>query len=204
MEQFVDLLFAVPARWALAGVFFLTAAEASLFFGFVIPGEIAVVIGGVLASRDSVPLPGAMGAAVAGAVIGDLVGFAIGRHFGAPLLERRFPRHWPRLRAWIQRRGGPAVFLGRSTAFLRAIVPTAAGAARMTFSRFLLWNVLGGVSWGVGFTLVGYFAGEGYEVALRRLGRGSLGALLLIALIAGVLALKSYLIQRWSRQTQEL
>ena len=73
----------------------------------------------------------------------------------------------------------------------------------MTFSRFLVWNVLGGVSWGVGFTLLGYFAGEGYEVALRRLGRGSLGALLLIALIAGVLALKSFLIQRWSRQTQE-
>lgn len=204
MDHFVDLLFAVPARWALATVFFLTAAEASLFFGFVIPGEIAVVVGGVLASRGTVPLPAAVGAAVAGAVIGDLVGFAIGRHFGAPLLERRFPRHWPRLRAWIQRRGGPAVFLGRSTAFLRAIVPTAAGAARMTFSRFLLWNVLGGVSWGVGFTLLGYFAGEGYEAALRRLGRGSLGALLLIALIAGILALKSYLIQRWSRQTQEL
>ena len=204
MEQFVDLLFAVPARWALAGVFFLTAAEASLFFGFVIPGEIAVVVGGVLASRGTVLLPATMGAAVAGAVIGDLVGFAIGRHFGAPLLERRFPRHWPRLRAWIQRRGGPAVFLGRSTAFLRAIVPTAAGAARMTFSRFLLWNVLGGVSWGVGFTLLGYFAGEGYEVALRRLGRGTLGVLFLIALIAGILALKSYLIQRWSRQTQEL
>src|SRR5215471_3107836 len=200
MGQLVDLLFSVPAAWALAGVFLLTAAEASLFFGFVIPGEIAVVIGGVLASRDTVPLPSAMAAAVAGAVIGDLVGFAVGSHFGAPLLERRFPRHWPKLRAWIQRRGGPAVFLGRSTAFLRAIVPTAAGAAHMAFSRFLLWNVLGGVSWGVAFTLLGYFAGESYEVALHRLGRGSLGALLLIALIAGILVLKSYLIQRWSRQ----
>jgi membrane-associated protein len=204
MEQFVDFLFSVPARWALAGVFFLTAAEASLFFGFVIPGEIAVVVGGVLAARDTVALPAAMGAAVAGAVIGDLIGFGVGRHFGAPLLDRRFPRHWPKLRAWIRRRGGPAVFLGRATAFLRAIVPTAAGAAHMTFSRFLLWNVLGGVSWGVGFTLLGYFAGEGYEVALRWLGRGSLGALLLIALIAAVLALKSYLFQRWSRETREL
>src|SRR5262245_9863457 len=204
MEQFTDFLFAVPAGWAMAGVFLLTAAEASLFFGFVIPGEIAVVVGGVLASRGNIALPAAMGAAVAGAVIGDLVGFGIGRHFGAPLLERRFPRHWPKLRAWIQARGGPAVFLGRSTAFLRAIVPTAAGAARMAFPRFLLWNVLGGVSWGVGFTLLGYFAGEGYQVALRRLGRGSMGALILIALIAGALALKSYLVQRWSRQTQEL
>jgi membrane-associated protein len=204
MEQLVDFLFAVPSRWALAGIFLLTAAEASLFFGFFIPGEIAVVVGGVLASRGTVSLPGAIATAIAGAILGDLVGFSIGRRFGANLLERRLPRHWPRVRAWIQRRGGPAVFIGRSTAFLRAIVPTAAGAARMPFPRFLLWNVLGGVAWGASFTLLGYFAGEGYEVALRRAGRGGLGALLLVALIAGILALKSYVVQRWSRQTQEL
>jgi membrane protein DedA with SNARE-associated domain len=204
MQRLVDLLFAIPAAWAMGAVFLLTAAEASLFFGFVIPGEIAVVLGGVLASRGTVSLSEAIAAAITGAILGDLVGYAIGRHFGAPLLERRFPRHWPKVRAWIQRRGGAAVFLGRATAFLRAVVPTAAGAAQMPLPRFLLWDVLGGVSWGAGFTLLGYFAGEGYEATLARVGRGSLGALVLIALLGGLLVLKSYLIQRWSRETQEL
>jgi undecaprenyl-diphosphatase len=204
MDHFVDLFFGVSAAWALGAVFALTAAEASLFFGFVIPGEIAVVLGGVLASRGNVPLIGAASAAVAGAIIGDLIGFTIGRHFGAPLLESCFPRQWPRVRAWLHRRGGPAVFFGRATAFLRAVVPTAAGAAGMMPLRFLFWNVVGGVAWGVGFTLLGYFAGEGYEAALAWAGRGSLGALILVALIAGVLFLKSRLIRRWSEGTQGL
>jgi len=204
MEHWVDVFFGVPAAWALAVIFALTAAEASLFFGFVIPGEIAVVLGGVLASRGNVPLAGAATMAVAGAIVGDLIGFSIGRHFGAPLLEDRFPRQWPRVRAWIQRRGGTAVFLGRSTAFLRAVVPTAAGAARMMPLRFLFWNVVGGLVWGVGFTLLGYFAGEGYEAALAWAGRGSLGFLLLVVLIAGALFLKSRLIRKWNQETQEL
>src|SRR5262249_17478451 len=152
MAHFVEVFFGVPAAWALAVVFVLTAAEASLFFGFVIPGEIAVVLGGVLASRGTVPLTGTAAAAGAGAIIGDLIRLSIGRHFGARLLESRFPRQWPRVRGWIHRRGGPAVFLGRATAFLRAVVPTAAGAARMAPLRFLFWNVIGGLAWGVGFT----------------------------------------------------
>lgn len=196
MQRFIDLFFGIPAGWALAGVFLLTCAEASLFFGFLIPGEIAVVLGGVLASRGSVALGSVLAASIGGAILGDSIGFLIGRHFGAALLQRRFPEKWPPLRAWIDRRGAPAVFLGRSTAFLRAMVPTAAGAARMSFARFLLWNVLGGVAWGTGFSLAGYFAGEGYLAAIHWAGRGSLAVLLLIAMIALVFALKRLLVRR--------
>jgi membrane-associated protein len=204
MHRLIETFFDISPGWALGAVFVLTAAEASLFFGFVIPGEIAVVLGGVLASRGTVSLEAAAAVAVSGAILGDLVGFSIGRYFGAPLLQRRFPRQWPPVRAWIHRRGGPAVFLGRSTAFLRAIVPTAAGAAHMRPLRFLLWNVLGGLCWGAGFTLLGYFAGEGYEAALRWAGRGSTGVGVLIVLIAGLLVLKSLAIRLWARQTRKL
>lgn len=197
VQRFIDLFFHIPALWALGAVFVLTCAEASLFFGFVIPGEIAVVLGGVLASRETVSLFGVIAAAVGGAVLGDFIGFSIGRRFGSGFLHRRFPRKWPSVRAWIDRRGAPAVFFGRATAFLRAVVPTAAGAARMSPSRFLLWNVIGGVAWGTGFSLLGYFAGEGYEAALHWAGRGSLAFLLLLATIAGVLLLKRYWIRRW-------
>jgi membrane protein DedA with SNARE-associated domain len=96
------------------------------------------------------------------------------------------------------------VFFGRSTAFLRAVVPTAAGAAHMSPLRFLFWNVVGGVTWGVGFTLLGFFAGEGYEAALRWAGRGSVGVLVLVALIAGALAFKSFLVRRWASRAQKL
>jgi membrane-associated protein len=182
--RLAEILFQVPAAWALGGVFALTCAEAALFFGFVIPGEIAVVLGGVLASRGTVPLAATLAAAIGGAIVGDAIGFALGRRFGSAFLEKRFPRRWPLVSRWIQRRGGLAVFLGRSTAFLRAIVPTAAGAARMPAGRFFLWNILGGLSWGMAFTLVGYFAGEGYEAAMRAAGKGSAALFAVIVVLA--------------------
>ena|ERR1700737_2055414 len=196
MDRFIQLFFAIPAPLALGAVFLLTCAEASLFFGFVIPGEIAVVLGGVLASRGSVPLGGVIAAAVGGAILGDFFGFSIGRRYGSVFLERRFPKRWPRVRTWIDKRGAPAVFFGRSTAFLRAVVPTAAGAARMSPWKFLLWNVLGGVAWGITFSLVGYFAGEGYKAALRWAGRGSIAVTILILAFVAAYLLKRRIDQR--------
>jgi membrane-associated protein len=203
MDRFIQLFFAIPAPLALGAVFLLTCAEASLFFGFVIPGEIAVVLGGVLASRGSVPLGGVIGAAVGGAILGDFIGFSIGRRYGSTFLERRFPRRWPGIRTWIDRCGAPAVFFGRSTAFLRAIVPTAAGAARMSPWRFLLWNILGGTAWGTGFSLLGYFAGEGYEAVLRWAGRGSVAVTVLIVALLAAYLIKRLLIRRVTRGSEE-
>jgi membrane-associated protein len=196
MQRLIDLFFDIPAVWALGAVFFLTCAEASLFFGFVIPGEIAVVLGGVLASRGTVAFLSVAAAAVGGAILGDFIGFSIGRRFGAAFLERSFPKKWPPVRAWIDRRGGPAVFLGRSTAFLRAVVPTAAGAARISPARFIFWNVLGGVTWGTGFTLLGYLVGEEYEAALHWAGRGSRAVLILLVTVIAFFLVKHILVKR--------
>ncbi len=196
MQRLIDLFFDIPAAWALGAVFFLTCAEASLFFGFVIPGEIAVVLGGVLAARGRVALENVLTAAIGGAILGDFIGFLIGRRFGTAFLQRRFPERWPPVRDWIHQRGAPTVLLGRSTAFLRAVVPTAAGAARMSPGRFVFWNVMGGVAWGTTFTLLGYFGGEGYEAALHLAGRGSLAILILLATVIAAFVVKRLLIKR--------
>jgi undecaprenyl-diphosphatase len=203
MDRFIQLFFAIPAPVALGAVFLLTCAEASLFFGFVIPGEIAVVLGGVLASRGSVPLAGVIAAAVGGAILGDFFGFSIGRRYGSGFLERRFPKRWPGVRIWIDKRGAPAVFFGRSTAFLRAVVPTAAGAARMSPWRFLLWNVLGGVVWGTGFSILGYFAGEGYKAVLRWAGRGSVAVTVLVVALFAAYFIKRSLDRRVTRGSDQ-
>jgi membrane-associated protein len=184
MNRLIELFLSVPASWALAVVFTLTAAEAALFFGFVIPGEIAVVLGGVLASFDRVALWQTLAASIAGAVIGDSIGFQVGRHFGSRWLEARFPQKWAAVAGWIARNGAMAVFFGRYSAFLRAAVPTAAGAARLPYGQFLFWNVVGGATWATAFTLLGFLAGEGYEVALKWAHRGSLALLGVLAALA--------------------
>ena len=174
---------------AYALIFFLPALESSIFLGFVFPGEIAVLLGGVLAYQGRISLGWAIGFAIAGAVIGDSVGYEVGRHYGTRLLDgplQRFvkPEHRARAIAFIRRHGGKAVFLGRFTAALRVLVPGFAGIAEMSYPTFLFFNVTGGALWAAGVTLLGYAAGNGYRHVEHVLGRASLILLSVVVVIA--------------------
>ncbi len=126
---------------------------------------------------------------VVAAIIGDSVGYEVGRHWGDRVLRvrplRRHEERIDRARSFLRERGAFAVFLGRWTAFLRAVMPGLAGVSRMPYRRFLLFNALGGMVWGGGFTLVGYFAGESYAKIEQLLGRAS--ATLTVLVVVGVL-----------------
>ncbi|NJP47272.1 DedA family protein [Actinacidiphila epipremni] len=153
------------AVYAIVGA--LVFCEDALFFGFVLPGETAVVLGGVIASQGRVSVYWLALVVVVAAVAGDSVGYEVGRRFGPRILETRALRgHRKRIdqaRNFIRRRGPAAVFLGRFIAFFRAMMPALAGISRMPYHTFLLFNALGGLVWGVGFTLLGYFAGSAYQ-----------------------------------------
>jgi membrane protein DedA with SNARE-associated domain len=165
----------------------LVFGETAVFLGFVVPGETAVVLGGMLASRGHLSLWVLMVVVVAAAVVGPVVGYWIGWRLGDRLFAvrvlRRIPGGVDRTRAVLRDRGGPGVLIGRFVAIVRALMPAAAGAAPVRFSVFLRYNLIGGVIWGVGYTLLGYLAGSAYTVVERRIGTG-----LAIALAAGVLA----------------
>lgn len=167
MSWISDHLLVLHGWTALALIFLLPALEASVFLGFVFPGEIAVVIGGVLAYDGKVPLAGAIAAASLGAVIGDSVGYLVGQRWGDPLLARLprrlvKPEHVEQGKQLINRLGGRAVFVGRFAAALRALVPGLCGVSRMRYPRFLVWNILGGVVWATTFTLIGNAAGTAW------------------------------------------
>jgi undecaprenyl-diphosphatase len=168
-----DWILSLHGSVAIAIVFLLTALEASAFVGFVFPGEIAVVLGGVLASQHRDPLAAMIVAAVAGAIIGDTIGYAVGRRWGhqilrgagkhVPFIRHRIDEHLASAGAFLQRRGGQAVFFGRFTAALRVMVPGLAGMAELPYGQFLLWNAIGGFVWGTGFVLLGFIAGNAWE-----------------------------------------
>ena len=177
-----------PSAYALVGA--LVFGEAALFVGFVLPGETAVVLGGVLAQRHSVSLTAMGFVVVLCAIIGDSVGYEVGRHFGPRLLRLKvFDGHREGLekgQAALKRNGGRAVFLGRFTAFLRAVMPGLAGSVRMPYRRFLAFNALGGFVWSVGFMVLGYIAGASYEKVQKAAGRASeivLGVVILAVIV---------------------
>jgi membrane-associated protein len=186
-----DTILRLAAPLVLVVVFALPALEASTLLGIVVPGELVLVLGGVLAHQGRVPLWAAVAAGAAGAAVGDSLGYAVGRRVGERLLARvprRLvqPSQVERATALLRRLGGRAVFVGRFTAALRALVPGLAGTARMPYRTFLAWNLAGGVLWATGFVLLGFAAGPAWRTAERVAGRT--GLVLLGVIVAGAAA----------------
>jgi membrane-associated protein len=183
----------VPAYALVGGLAF---GEAALFFGFVLPGETAVILGGVLAYRHSVSLPAMVLVVIAAAILGDSVGYEVGKRYGRRLLGSRiFAKHSEAIangQRSLRNSGGRAVFLSRFTAFLRAVMPGMAGASEMPYRRFLLFNALGGVTWGFGFTLLGYLAGASYQKLEHYAGRVSQAILLIVVIGVVIFAIRRH------------
>lgn len=185
MTGLVAQVLSVPSPFTYAIIAALVFVEAALFVGFVVPGETAVLLGGVLAAAGHLSLPVLLALVVVAGVVGDSVGFEVGRRLGPRVLQVRvLRRHRDRLeraRTYLRERGGRAVVLGRFTAFLRAVTPALAGASAMPYKRFLAFNVLGGLAWGSAVTLLGYFAGSSYHRVAQSLGQTSAGLLVVVA-----------------------
>ena len=190
MSAYVDRLLGVAPIWVFIVVAVLVFAEDALFVGFVIPGETAAVIGGVYASQGKINVAAIAAVVVAAAIVGDSVGYEVGKHFGprlgdSKLLDKRRDRLGS-AREFLARRGGSAVFLGRFVAFFRAVMPALAGMSQMPYRRFLPWNAVGGLVWGVGFVLLGFFAGNSYQQVAATVGRDlalAIAAIVIIGLV---------------------
>lgn len=188
MGTIVEAILSMPPLLAYVLVVAFVFAEDAIFVGFVIPGETAAVLGGVVANQGKAAIWIMVPLVVAAAIIGDTVGYEIGKHFGPRLLKLRvFDRHRKKLdeaEAFLRTRGGWAVFLGRFVAFFRAVMPALAGTSQMHYPRFLAFNSLGGLVWGTGFTLLGYLAGASYQAVAGAAGRDAAAVVLVIAVIA--------------------
>jgi membrane-associated protein len=151
--------------YALVGV--LVFAEASILVGFIFPGEIAVILGGVLANRNQVNIVELIVVVVLCAIAGDSIGYLVGQKFGRRLLDTRLLRNrrslLDRILEQLNRRGSIAVFMSRFTAFLRAVTPGLAGMSDMPYRVFFPANVAGGIVWGTAYCLLGYFVGNAYQ-----------------------------------------
>lgn len=161
VQEFLTGLAGASGWWLYPVLGGLAFGEAAFFLGVVLPGETALLTGGYLAAHGRLSLPVMLIVAVACAIAGDSVGFEIGRLLG-PRLRGSWlgakvgPDRWDKAEGFLGRHGGKSVFMGRSVALLRALVPTLAGAGGMPYRTFLPWNAAGGLVWGGGCVLLGY------------------------------------------------
>ena len=190
----LGLLFGVPPNLGYAALAALIAGET---MGIPLPGETALIAGGVLASEGHLKIELVVLIAAGAAIIGDNVGFWIGRKGGRRLLELPGPleRHrqgvLDRGERIFQRHGAKTVFFGRWFSGLRIASAWLAGVNRMPWGRFLVYNALGGIAWAVSVGLLAYWVGHSADDVLKTVGIGGLGLALLV--------LGAFVVWRWRR-----
>lgn len=153
-------------------VFAIIFAESGLLIGFFLPGDSLLFTAGFLASApedlpESLHLP--LGWLLIGcflaAVIGDQVGYLFGRRVGPALFKRPDSRFFKqdnidKAQAFFDKYGPRTIVLARFVPIVRTFAPIVAGVSRMQYRTFVTFNLLGGLLWAVGVTLLGFFLGQ--------------------------------------------
>lgn len=164
--QLGDLLSSVGVVIFYLAIWGLVFAGTGLFVGAFIPfitGDSLLFASGLVtaATPELNIWILALGTGIA-AFVGDQVGFVMGRHLGRPYLEKksgpRMLRIINRVDRFYQAWGWWAVVIARFIPWARVFVPWVAGIGKMNYYSFLTSNFVGAVAWGVGLTLVGYYA----------------------------------------------
>jgi membrane-associated protein len=139
--------------------------ETGFFVGFFLPGDSLLITAGIFSYAGVIPLKWLLLPVMLCAIAGDQVGYWIGRSAGAALYRREdsffFRRkHLQSAHDFYEKYGGRAVILARFVPIIRTFCPPVAGAAKMPYARYLLFDVLGGIFWIGTMVLGGYSLGH--------------------------------------------
>jgi membrane protein DedA with SNARE-associated domain len=158
--------------WAVAVTLLLENA------GLPVPGETILLLASFTAfSEHRLHLPYIITVGVVAATAGDNVGFAIGHYGGRPFLTRYIkPFSIPHRAIHVaeemfQKYGTAAVLLARFIAGLRVVAGPLAGALRMPWKRFALFNFLGAAVWVTTISCLGYIFGQHWQAVIHILKR---------------------------------
>ena len=175
--------------------------------GIPLPGETVLITAGALAHRGSLTLWETMVMGSLGAVVGGQAGYCVGRFTGRPFVLRwgRYtfitPERLGRAERFFEQHGGKAVFLARFITGLRVFGALVAGMSRMSWGKFTLYSVLGGVVWATAAVALGYFLWASIGLVEHWIGRISL--LLAAALVLVVILRRSYRKAMRTRRNEE-
>jgi membrane-associated protein len=167
MSTFLDPQWLI-STFGVIGILVLAFAESGLLIGFFLPGDSLLFTTGLLIANGQYlhqPLWLMCLLISVAAVLGDQFGYLFGRRFGPALFRRPNSRlfkqeNLQRAAAFFDKYGSRSIVLARFVPIVRTFTPIVAGASRMHYRRFIAYNVLGGVLWSCGVTILGYFLGQ--------------------------------------------
>ena len=147
------------------GLAVIVFAESGLFFGFFLPGDSLLLTAGLFAFKGELNIWVVLTLVFVAAVLGDNVGYWFGRKTGPPLFNRENSLLFKRknllaAKAFYDKHGGKTIILARFMPFIRTFAPIVAGAVEMDYRRFMFFNTVGGLLWGIGVTVAGDWLGS--------------------------------------------
>jgi membrane-associated protein len=168
IQQLLHFLFNVKGLIEWGGtllVCVIVFIETGFFVGFFLPGDSLLVTAGVFAASGQLHISELLILVPLCAIVGDQIGYWIGRKAGQALYNREDSlvfrkRHLQRAHEFYEKYGGKTVILARFVPIIRTFCPPVAGAAEMSYARYLAYDVAGGLLWGGGMILVGYSLGR--------------------------------------------
>ena len=173
IDRLLDLPFPVLNHWGYWFILIMATLEASPIFSILIPGQLIIIIGGFLAKLGILNLYETIFVAASGAILGDLIGYSIGRRYGYSFITRYGKyfffkkKHFEKTKRLMNHHTGKTLIIGRFNSLTRAFAPFVAGSTEVPFFRFIVYNMIGGISWAACYVIIGYVFGRGYEVASR-------------------------------------
>ncbi|MDQ3133730.1 MAG: VTT domain-containing protein [Acidobacteriota bacterium] len=161
----IETLLAKGGLFVYAGLVFIVFAETGLAAGFFLPGDSLLVVAGLFAATGKLNLFLLLVLLFFAAVIGDAVGYYSGAKLGPKLFTRQKswlfrPSHLQKAHEFYEKYGGKTIIIARFVPIVRTFAPIVAGAARMPYRQFVVFNVLGGFLWVFSMILSGYFLGS--------------------------------------------
>ncbi len=171
MDKHLTVLLAQYGVWIYAILFAIIFCETGLVIMPFLPGDSLLFVAGALAATsaatgDSFNITALMPLLMLAAILGDNINYSIGRRAGQRILtwganSRFFNRHaYDKTHAFYGQHGGKTLIIARFMPLIRTFAPFVAGVARMNYTRFFIFNVIGGVFWIGSLTLAGYWFGN--------------------------------------------
>jgi membrane-associated protein len=147
--------------------------ETSVLIGLIVPGDTIVLVAST--AVDGLGEYFALVVTVIiGALIGESIGFGLGRWFGPHIQHSRLGRrlgeeNWQRAQRYLDRRGGPAIFISRFLPVLHSLIPLTVGMSTMRYRKFIAWTIPACVIWAFAYVTVGSLAAGSYREVSREL-----------------------------------
>jgi len=150
--------------WVYALLFLVIFVETGVVVMPFLPGDSLLFVVGAMCGLGLMSLPLSIGLLVAAAILGNQSNYTIGHYFGPKVFQWEDSRYFNKkafdqAHAFYEKYGGITIVAARFMPFLRTFAPFVAGVARMTRSKFTLYDVTGGMLWVGGIVTAGYLFG---------------------------------------------